>query len=400
MTFTLPAQTLTSKDLKILFLDQSGGLGGAELCLLDTATPYRHQSLVALFADGAFRTALEQHNIPVQVLAPQGIQVRKQTSWLGGLAGFVQLIPIILQVAKLAKQYDLIYANTQKALVVGAIASKLSQQPLVYHLHDILSADHFSRSNLQIAVTFANQFADLIIANSQASRTAFLQAGGKAKNLSVIYNGFAVEQYQQLAQQGRLRQADWKRSLGLENHFVVGHFSRLSPWKGQHILIDAIAHCPEHVAAVLVGDALFGETEYVQQLHHQVEQWGLHDRVKFLGFQTEIPQLMAQCDLIAHTSTAPEPFGRVIVEAMLCETPVVAAAGGGALELVQPEHTGWLTPPGDEIALAHIIQTVYKSPTVMESLAKTALETAKQQFSLEEVIEKIDQSLKSLLSKR
>jgi len=51
---------------------------------------------------------------------------------------------------------------------------------------------------------------------------------------------------------------------------------------------------------------------------------------------------MTACDLVAHTSTVPEPFGRVIVEAMLCERPVVAAGAGGVVELVEPGKTGWL----------------------------------------------------------
>lgn len=63
-----------------------------------------------------------------------------------------------------------------------------------------------------------------------------------------------------------------------------------------------------------MGDALFGEQDYVQQLHQQVETLNLESQVKFLGFRSDIPQLMAACDLVAHTSTAPEPFGRVIVK--------------------------------------------------------------------------------------
>ncbi|MBD2325250.1 glycosyltransferase family 4 protein [Alkalinema sp. FACHB-956] len=384
--------------MNILFLDQSGKLGGAELSLLDVAATFRHHCLVGLFADGNFRSALEDRQIPVQILTQQAVKVSKETGLISGLTSLGTLLPLVVKTANLAKQYDLIYANTQKAFVVGAIATFLSRRPLVYHLRDILSPEHFSQTNLRVVVTLANHCAALVIANSQATRDAFVQAGGRADLVQVIYNGFDADRYAQLAQLGRDRAEPWKQEIGLENHFVVGHFSRLSPWKGQHILIEAIAHCPKEIAAVLVGDALFGETEYVQQLHHQVEQLGLHDRVKFLGFQSEIPQLMASCDLVAHTSTAPEPFGRVIIEAMLCGTPIVAAAAGGAMELVNPETTGWLTSPGDEIALAHVIQTAYKSPTVMESLAKAALETAKQQFSLEEVIEKIDQSLKSLLS--
>src|SRR5207237_1179462 len=111
--------------------------------------------------------------------ATQSIQVRKQSSLLQALGSVGQLTPLIYKVIQKARKYDLIYANTQKALVVGAIASLFARRPLVYHLHDILSSEHFSKTNLRIAVTLANNFASLVIANSQASKKAFLQAGGR-----------------------------------------------------------------------------------------------------------------------------------------------------------------------------------------------------------------------------
>lgn len=300
--------------MKILFLDQSGKPGGAELCLIDIAKPYRDRSLVGLFADGPFKTLLQQHQIPVEVLATQPIQVRKQSNLVQALGSLGKLAPLLAKVVQKASEHDLIYANTQKALVVGALASFLSRRPLVYHLHDILSQEHFSLTNLRVAVNLANRFASLVIANSQASQKAFVQAGGRAEITTIVYNGFEVKNYQTCEfEVQKLRQ-----QLGLEGKFVVGHFSRLAPWKGQHILISALAECPQEVTAILVGDALFGEQDYVKQLHQQVAALGLENRVKFLGFRSDIPQLMTACNLVAHTSTSPEPFGRVIVEAMLC----------------------------------------------------------------------------------
>ncbi|WP_416670494.1 glycosyltransferase family 4 protein [Egbenema bharatensis] len=375
--------------MKILFLDQSGNLGGAELCLMDIAKPYREDCLVGLFAEGEFKKLLEDEQIPVKVLNQQPIEIRKESGVVQGIGQIGQLLPLIQQVTQTAKAYDLIYANTQKALVIGAISSLLSRRPLVYHLHDILSVDHFSRTNRWIAVTLANRCASWIIANSESSRTAFIEAGGKAERVSVVYNGFDVEKYQA----SRRSSSEIRQALGIEQKFVVGHFSRLSPWKGQHILIEALAHCPDPVMALLVGDALFGEQDYVEQLHQQVHALGLGDRVKFLGFQSDVISLMAACDLVAHTSTAPEPFGRVIVEAMLCGTPVVATAAGGAIELVQPNQTGWLTPPGDVQALAAVVNQCHHSPETAQTIAHAAQEQSRQRFNLEEVSRQIHEIL-------
>lgn len=372
--------------MKILFLDQSGKPGGAELCLIDIAKPYRDSCLVGLFADGAFKQLLDEQNIPVQVLATQGIEVRKESGLAKGLGSLGQLVPLINRVAALSRNYDLIYANTQKALVVGAIASFLSRRPLVYHLHDILSLDHFSSTNRRIAVTLANRAA-LVIANSQASQAAFIAAGGRKEIVDFVYNGFDLNLYQP--------QASIKQELGLEGKFLVGHFSRLSPWKGQHILLEALTHCPENVTAILVGDALFGEQDYVQQLHAKVAKLKLENRVKFLGFRSDIIPLMSACDLVTHTSTVAEPFGRVIVEAMLCGTPVVATKAGGAIELVEPGQTGWLVEPGDVEGLATTINTCCQQPELSATIAQQAKLQASQRFD----VATINQQINQLLSK-
>lgn len=378
--------------MRIFFLDQSGKPGGAELCLIDIAKPYRHNALVGLFVDGSFKDLLQQNHIPVEVLATQAIQVRKESSLVQGLKSLLKLVPLITKVVKKAREYDLIYANTQKALVVGAIASFFSRRPLVYHLHDILSKEHFSQTNLRIAINLANRFASLVIANSQASQTAFVQAGGRQNIIEVVYNGFEVKNYQTDESDIKKLQQD----LGLEGKFVVGHFSRLAPWKGQHILIDALAKCPPQVRVILVGDALFGEQDYIQKLQQQITTLGLENRVKFLGFRSDIPQLMTACDLVAHTSTSPEPFGRVIVEAMLCKKPVVAAKAGGAMELVEHGLNGFLVTPGEPQELAQVITTCLQETEITATIANNARITASERFD----VTTINQQIAQLLSQR
>jgi glycosyltransferase involved in cell wall biosynthesis len=375
--------------MKIFFLDQSGKPGGAELCLIDIAKPYQDTCLVGLFADGSFKTLLEENHIPVQVLTTQAIQVRKESSLLKGLGSIGQLLPLIVKVTQIARKYDFIYANTQKALVVGAVASFFSRRPLVYHLHDILTLEHFSQINRRIAVTAANRFASLVIANSQASKIAFLEAGGRADITEIVYNGFNPKNY--LTDSCVVNQI--RETLELNGKFVVGHFSRLAPWKGQHILIEALTQCPEQVTVILVGDALFGEQDYVQQLHQLVATLKLENRVKFLGFRSDIPQLMAACDLVAHTSTAPEPFGRVIVEAMLCGRPVVAAASGGALELIEHGVNGFLVTPGKPQELAQVITACLGNSHETEAITKRGQTIASQRFDVENINQQIAQLL-------
>lgn len=364
--------------MNILFLDQSGKPGGAELCLLDVAIACGQHSQhcrVGLFEDGSFRQLLEQYGVPVTLLGRKSIRVRKQSGILAGLQSAGLLLPLVLRVVALAKSFDLIYANTQKALVVGAIASALSDRPLVYHLHDILSPEHFSLSNRKLAIALANR-AQLVIANSKASREAFLAAGGRADLVQVVYNGFAVERYRQRPNSQILRS-----QLNLEGRFVVGHFSRLSPWKGQHVLLEALKHCDRSVVALIVGDALFGEQDYVDQLKAAAAE--LPDRVQFLGFRSDVIELMHLCDLVVHSSTAAEPFGRVIVESMLCGKPTIASQAGGALELIESGVTGWSVVPGDASALAQAIENCRTQPDSSYAIAQAAQAQASQRFDLE-----------------
>lgn len=379
--------------MKILFLDQSGQPGGAELCLLEIAKPFRDRSLVCLFTDGPFRHMLEQAQIPVQILSAKPLQVSKDSGWLQGMGSLSQLLPLITRVARLSRNFDLIYANTQKALVVGALASWFSRRPLVYHLHDILTGEHFSRSNLLLAITLANRFASQVIATSEAARNAFIAASGRSEIVSVVYNGFDPKAYE--CDRAKIEQI--RQEIGLPGKFLVGHFSRLSPWKGQHVLLEALQYCSEDVGAIFVGDALYGEQAYAEALQAQVKELGLQERVRFLGFRSDVVPLMHSCDAIAHTSTAPEPFGRVIVEAMLCQRPVIAAQAGGVTELIEPDVTNWLVPPGDPKKLAAVINLYQHQLEWAQKFAQQSQTQASQRFHRDGINQQIAQLLNSVL---
>ena len=382
--------------MNILFLDQTGKLAGAELVLLDVAKFHQGSCLVCLFEDGPFREKLEQHGVSVKVLASDPIQVRRESGIFQSISNANKLLPLIQQVVRLSKQYDLIYANTLKALVVGALAHLFSRRPLIFHLHDILTEEHFSVANYRLVVLLANQFASQVITVSHAAREAFVAAGGNANLIKVIYNGFEPEQFQG----HELGRADLRQQLGVDDRFVVGHFSRISPWKGQDILIDALTLCPDDTTVLLVGDVLFGEHDYAQRIHAQVEALKLHDRVKFLGFRSDVPQLMAACDIVAHTSTLPEPCGRVIVETMLCGRTLIASKAGGTVELIDSGRTGWLIPPGDPLKLAETISRCRDHPEETARIAAQAQAESSQRFHIETMKKEIRQLIEAVGTKQ
>jgi glycosyltransferase involved in cell wall biosynthesis len=131
----------------------------------------------------------------------------------------------------------------------------------------------------------------------------------------------------------------------------------LAPWKGQHVALRALAELPE-AACVIAGSALFGEDDYARSLHKLASDFGLVDRVRFLGHRDDVPSLMRGVDAVVHPSIDPEPFGRTLVEAMLARRPVVAANAGAVPEILDDGKAGWLVPPNDPVALAAALRRI------------------------------------------
>ncbi len=127
---------------------------------------------------------------------------------------------------------------------------------------------------------------------------------------------------------------------------------RLTRWKGQEVLIEALARMQHADAvAVLAGDDQ-GRHGYRAALEALAERLGLGARVRIVGDCPDMPAALMLADVAVSASIEPEAFGRVIVEAQAMGRPVVATAHGGALETVSSGETGLLVPPGDAPALA------------------------------------------------
>ena len=133
---------------------------------------------------------------------------------------------------------------------------------------------------------------------------------------------------------------------------------RLTAWKGQAVLLRAIARLSRtDVCCVLVGSDQ-GRAKYSRHLQHLSESLGIADRVRMLGHVEDVPAALMLSDVVVHASTRPEAFGRVVIEAQAMGRPVIATDQGGPGETVVHGQTGWLTPPGDAGALAHALEQV------------------------------------------
>ncbi|WP_340643625.1 glycosyltransferase family 4 protein [Roseococcus suduntuyensis] len=131
---------------------------------------------------------------------------------------------------------------------------------------------------------------------------------------------------------------------------------RLTRWKGQAVLVEALARLPG-AHAVLAGDAQ-GREGFVAELRALADRLGVADRTHVVGHVADMPAALLAADVVVHASVQPEGFGRTVVEAQAMGRPVIASDLGAPRETVAQGVTGWRVPPGDAAALADAIAHV------------------------------------------
>lgn len=354
---------------RAIFVSHTGQKGGAELFLIDLLTQAGEPWSACFLANGPAIEEARARGIPTHVVNAGEwlLAIRKGSSARAVLRGISDLFAVARDVARLAKDADVIWANSQKSLFVCAIASRLSGRPLVWGLHDILGDGSFSRINSMAAILCSRLFVRIVAVNSKASARSFVKLGGQQSKVRIIYNGFSTDT---AAHDGPVA-GDLRADLGLApGSKLIGLFGRISAWKGQHVLIDALAQLPDNCHAVIVGAPLFDEGDYADRLQAQCRSLGVEGRVHFLGFRSDVQPLMRMMDIVVHTSTTPEPFGRVVAEALIAERPVVATRGGGLDEIVTEGVTGLLVDPNAPDQLASAIQRLLTDEALAGRLAR------------------------------
>ncbi|UCH20133.1 MAG: glycosyltransferase family 4 protein [Deltaproteobacteria bacterium] len=184
--------------------------------------------------------------------------------------------------------------------------------------------------------------------------------------------------------------------MGLNsNNLLVGSVGWLLPIKGPMVLLKAMGHIwlnHGNVELVFVGK---GELE--EELKKEALHMGVSEKVKFLGWRDDIDEIMPIFDIFVLPSLN-EGMGRVLVEAMASERPIVASCTGGIPDLIKDEENGLLVPPGDDRALADAILRLIKYPQAAKAMGQNGKAFC-QRFSVESMIEKIDALYTRLLPK-
>jgi glycosyltransferase involved in cell wall biosynthesis len=281
--------------------------------------------------------------------------------------------------------------------VLGALA-KPAGTALVWHIHDYLS----SRAMMARLMRRLASRADVVIANSRhvAEDTRSVLSGKTP--IVPILNVVDLEEF---TPQGK--KLDLDRLSGLPpapgGTVRVGLIGTLAWWKGHRLFLQGLAALDRAlpVRGYYIGGALYKtqSQESLDELRRYAQDLGVGDRVGFTGVVSEPAAAMRALDIVVHTSIEPEPFGRVIVEAMACGKPVITTALGGAAEIVALGDFAVTIDAKDPASLGAAIAKLAADNALRARLGSNGLSTARSHFGRERLARELPPVYEEVLSR-
>lgn len=275
---------------------------------------------------------------PLLLIAQKGLNVLGDLVW-----------PALVRVTFL-KRRGIRLVHLNNTILRGhdwLLAARIAGVPAVVHERGI--NDRYSS-----AAKYFGRSLGAIVCISDAVRENMAARGADFGNLVTIPNGLDPDELRFTTPPAALR-----ARFGLaEDAPVVGMIGNIKGWKGQETLVRAIDRvretCPD-VRCLLVGATAPADEPYERELKALIADRGLERHVVFTGFQKNVADFIAMVDVVVHASVLPEPFGRVILEAMACRKPVIGARAGAIPEIIDEGVTGLTFPPGEAEPLAEAI---------------------------------------------
>lgn len=360
--------------VQALFVSSQTELGGAEISLLTALKRIdrsRVEPVVATlgFGAGDYPERLRAAGVEVHELSAG--RARNPFSWARA----------VLRLARLVRRggFQVAVSNGYHPHFYGGPAARLAGARSVLFCRDF---PHPPGSvPLVERAAFAFGAARYLVA-SEAMRRAVLERTGGRRPVDVVPNGVELDVFRPDPQAAAALRAE----LGLApRHLIVTAAGRLQPWKGQHVFLEAAARVAREVPEarfLVVGEALFGQDrDYPGRLREQARESGLSEKVIFTGNRSDMPILYAASDVVAHSSVQPEPFGRVILEAMAAGRPVVVARAGGAAELFEEGRSGLGYRPGDAGELAEKITVLCRDEELRLRVGAAGRERAERSYA-------------------
>lgn len=313
------------------------------------------------------------------------------------------------RLADLIEEHDvsLIHARSRAPAWSSLWASRRTHIPFVTTYHGTYNQANALKSFYNSVMARG----DAVIANSRFIAGLIKERHGfAADRITVIQRGSDLKGLDP-DNVSALRQQALKDSWGVPNgHPIVLNMARLTAWKGQKVVIEAMALLKEkgrqEPIAILAGDAQ-GRDGYTAELKKLIADHGLQGHVRLVGHCSDVPAALALSEIAVVASIEPEAFGRAAVEAQAASVPVIVSDLGAVPETVlappevkDVERTGWRVPPGDAQALASAIESaLQQEPEARKQLTDRARDHVRQNFSVETMCNKTLEVYDRLLSK-
>ncbi len=327
-----------------------------------------------------------------------GAVVRGYTPWERLKAGpdgpryapALETLSIGLAMARDPVDADVAHAHTWYADMAGVWIRALHRLPLIVTLHSMEPLRPWKADQLGSGYLLSSwiektgvETADRVIAVSHKMREDILAhfAVDPAK-VVVIHNGIDPERFR------RTERRDALARRGVREPYVL-FVGRITDQKGIFHLVEAADALPEGVQVVLCASAP-DTPEIEERLRRAVPQ---HPNVHWIAEMVpleDVLQLYSHAAVFACPSVY-EPFGLINLEAMACETPVVASAVGGILEVVEDGKTGSLVPPARPDMLADAIRRVLDDPAQARAMGQAGRRRVEEKFSWASVAERTEQ---------
>ncbi len=284
------------------------------------------------------------------------------------------------------ERVDILHLRSRLPAWIGYLAWKLlpeNQKPsLITTFHGFYSVNSYSRimTKGEKVIAVSETIKQHIIDNYKIDE----------RKISLIHGGFDVRDFSpdvvSADRIGALRERWLSKHRGTPIIVLPG---RLTQWKGQDLLIESLARIKDQqFVGLLIGD-IEENPSFTRKLLEQIRCLGLQDKILLVGHCTDMPAAFILADVvISASSTQPEAFGKVAIEAMAMGKPVIATAHGGSLETVLPGKTGWLVPPLDPVAMAKAIKEALENLKYAEELGKQGRKWVNERFTAKAMCEK------------
>lgn len=383
--------------MNILFAHQSAEMYGSDkvlLYLLEGLRGSPYHPIVLLPDDGPLKDELlsrgiETHIVPLTKVSRETLSPKGLLTLPRDLSVSLHAIDRVL----VGRRVGVVYSNTL-AVLAAAVWARRRHVPHLWHVHELIVSPAIVRKGFPWLLRL---MADRVVCNSDMTRKWIISEQPRlaARSLT-IWNGLGLRPSRNEKAAAMLRQYLGLRSDGV----LVALVGRINRWKGQGVLVEAASILWDRgwreLSFVMVGGPPPGQEEFLVRLKEKIALSPAAVSMKVTDFTSDVWDVWDACDIAVVPSTEPEPFGMVAIEAMAAEKPVIAAAHGGLLEIVEDGVTGILVQPGDAVVLADSIERLLGAPALREQMGKAGRERQERMFSLETQVKATVQCLDEL----